>query len=182
MCIILVFGKYHPLKISKVKIFSPLGALLEYAAILLLLKKKRVPLRKLDKGSNGAGHKIENILGAGESLTNGGDYDKSFDMEVKYFFTRCTHLFSYGKVGDDSTFSSRLENDSKCKQHQQQQQPQRSRKRRKSRPGGYSPIYQAKQAKINIYQALKHHDFDHDHAIGDQKSLASCCNNYFCGR
>ena len=60
------------------------GALLEYAAILLLLKKKRVPLRKLEKSKNG--HKIENITGVednleSKSMTNG-DFDKSLDLEV----------------------------------------------------------------------------------------------------
>ena len=65
------------------------GALLEYAAILLLLKKKRMPLRKLEKSQNG--HKIENITAAGalpsdnlrrKSLTNG-DFDKTLDLEVR---------------------------------------------------------------------------------------------------
>ena len=65
------------------------GALLEYAAILLLLKKKRMPLRKLEKTQNG--HKIENITAAGalpsdnlrrKSLTNG-DFDKTLDLEVR---------------------------------------------------------------------------------------------------
>ena len=66
-----------------------LGALLEYAAILLLLKKKRVPLRKLEQNQNG--HKIENItMGmAGDTMENNslpnGDFEKSVDIEVFIF-------------------------------------------------------------------------------------------------
>lgn len=130
MCIILVFG-----------------ALLEYAAILLLLKKKRVPLRKLEQNQNG--HKIENItMGmAGDNMENNslpnGDFEKSVDIEINLY--QC-------QEGDDLT-----DENNKTKQGSASH---RSRKRRKSRPGGYSPIYQTRQSKNEEDYGLSKHKQD----------------------